>query len=131
MTNTEPAMLARLNEIEVITDDLMQVAEECADMPAHEWQAGLHVIARLFRKQGQKPGAVMFRMEALASMTADPRMERWALSGQPKGSVAIPEQVFAAASSAPLIQGEGNRVTFDADDFFERVMKHAEPEGQA
>ena len=65
--------------------------------------------------------AIEFRLEALARLAARPELKAWSIPGDVKGMVRLDPVVLEAAASEPL-RDFNNRVAFDPESFFKRLM---------
>ncbi len=126
--------LDSVNNIVVLFDDLWRVAEESEQLHKYgkrdDLEALMFMIARLFKGEPQKAGAVLLRMQALARLLEEEGAPGWTLPKQPDGAIPTQEWVFAAAAVQPLIE-INNDAQFEREPFLDKVLKLAESEGNA
>jgi len=118
--------LDSVNNIVVLFDDLWRVAEESEQLHKsgnRDFETLMFIIARLFKGEPQKAGAVLLRMQALVRLW-------WTLPKQPDGAIPTQEWVFAAAAVQPLIE-INNDAQFEREPFLDKALELAESEGNA
>ena len=125
--------LNSINEIQVTFDDLWRVADEAAllhESDEIDFEALMVVIARLYKGEPRKAGAVLLRMQALARLIGEEGAPGWTLPKQPDGSIPTREWVLAAAAVQPLVESE-NDARFDKQAFLDKVLELSKEEGNA
>ena len=124
--------LDSVNNIVVSFEDLWAIAAdmESADAGDRNLEALMFMIARRFKNEPQKAGAVLLRMQALVRLLVNEGVPGWTLPKQPDGAIPTQEWVFAAAAVQPLIE-VGKDVAFERDAFLKKVLELAETEGRA
>lgn len=121
-----------VTNIVVSFEDLWAIAAdtENADAENRNLEALMYMIARRFKNEPQKAGAVLLRMQALVRLLVNEGVPGWTLPKQPDGAIPTQEWVFAAAAVQPLIC-VGKDVAFERDAFLKKVLELAETEGRA
>ena len=125
--------LETVNRVAVSFDDLWQVSVEANTLHAEgerDFEALMFMIARLYKGQWQKAGAVLLRMQALALLLEDEGAPGWTLPKESDGAIPVQEAVFAAAAVQPLVE-IGNHARFERRPFLDKVLECAEIEGRA
>jgi len=126
------SVLELANSVEVTREDLFQVAEEGEGVPEGErsLEAGMFLVARLYRGDFRKATAVHFRMQALSNLLMSKAgLPGWTLPELPDGSTPTEESVFAAAAVQPLIE-VGGKLSFEREAFMAKILEFAELETQ-
>ena len=114
-------------------DDLWRVAEEATllhETGERNFEALMFMIARLYKGEPRKAGAVLLRMQALARLIDEEGAPGWTLPKQADGSIPTQEWVFAAAAVQPLVEVD-NDARFEKQAFLAKVLELAEAEGNA
>lgn len=126
------SFLDSVNNIVVSFEDLWAIAADTEDADGEDrnLEALMYIIARRFKTEPQKAGAVLLRMQALVRLLVNEGVPGWTLPKQPDGAIPTQEWVFAAAAVQPLIE-VGKDVAFERDAFLKKVLELAEPEGRA
>ncbi|MEW6330271.1 MAG: hypothetical protein AB1560_02320 [Pseudomonadota bacterium] len=121
-----------VNNIVVSFDDLWDIAADAegVDAESRNLETLMYIIARRFKNEPQKAGAVLLRMQALAGLLIKEGVPSWTLPQQPDGAIPTQESVLAAAAVQPLIE-VGNNVTFEREPFLKKVLELSETEGHA
>jgi len=125
--------LKSVNSVPVSFDDLWEICEEANalhESGERDFEALMFLIARHYKGEPVKAGAVLLRMQALARLVGDEGAPGWTLPKQADGSVATQEAVFAAAAVQPLVE-IGNNARFEREPFLAKVLELAETEGRA
>lgn len=122
-----------INRIPVTFQDLWQLTNQANDIHAaggRDLESLMFLIARIYKGEPQKAGAVLMRMQALVRLLADEGVSGWTLPKQPDGAIPVQEAVFAAAAVQPLVEID-NDARFDRSEFMDKVLELAESEGNA
>jgi hypothetical protein len=127
------AITDRVNAVKFSFDDvwgLHEVLEAENDQP-NDPLGALDFSTRYFDGDRLKAAAFSMRMNALVELfETDTRIQAWAAPVQADGSATLQEPVFHALALCPL-RAEGKRLHFDADEFFDLVLGHAQLAGAA
>ncbi len=127
-----PNFLSDLNAVRVKEEDLSKVlvAAKRAQQEGEtdDWM-GILTTIRLFNNSPEQAKAIIFRLQALATMIANDELGDWILgygtSIMP--SIALNAMVSAAADHPlSIINGD---VLFEKESFLRRVLEFAEPQG--
>ena len=123
--------LQRINETAVTFEDLWKIAGEAEDIgnDGGGFEDLMRLITKHFHGQPSKASAVLFRMQALASLLESKGAPGWALPPQKDGAIATQEWVFAAAAVQPLVIID-EQPSFEHEAFLNKVLELAETEGQ-
>ena len=127
------SMTDRINAVKFSFDDMwgLHASLETQDNQPDDALAALAFSTRYFGGDRKKAAAFSMRMNALVELFAtDDRIQAWAAPLQDDGSAAMQEPVFHALAACPL-RTEGKAIYFDADEFFNIVLSHAEFAGAA
>ena len=127
------AYLETVNRVPISFEDLWQVTDEANKLHAsgeRDFEALMFLIARVYKGEPQKAGAVLLRMQALARLLEDEGAPGWTLPKQPDGAIPAQEAVFAAAAVQRLVEID-NDARFDRGPFLDKVFELAESEGRA
>jgi hypothetical protein len=123
----------KINAVKFSFDDMWGLhasLESESAQPDNALQA-LAFSTKYFGGNRMKAAAFSMRMNALVELFAtDDRIQAWAAPVQEDGSAAMQEPVFHALALCPL-RVEGPSPYFDADEFFDLVLGHAEWAGAA
>lgn len=100
------------------------------------FEAAAFVLAERYRgkRNGiKKTFAIMERMNALASLmkNGDERLHGWTMDTDDPKCMLTHDAMFKATAICPLNIDEKQRAYFDADEFFEIVLKEADSEASA
>jgi hypothetical protein len=119
-------LIARLNAVSVTVEDLLLASAEIQTLPLKECkrEARTHVLARMFKGQGDKAIAVGFRLEAMARVIRSGKIRRWVLPN------IVCEVVFLAAAKQPILFTK-NESFFDPKSFVAFVLENAAVDGHA
>ena len=123
----------KINAVKFSVDDMwgLHASLESLDTQPGDALAALAFSTKYFGGDRQKAAAFSMRMNALVELFAtDARIQAWAAPVEADGSTAMQEPVFHALALCPLrIDGPG--LAFDADEFFDLVLSHAQLAGAA
>jgi hypothetical protein len=75
--------------------------------------------------------SIDFRLEALDRLRVSPLFKAWSSKAKEPDAILIHDEVLAAAGTEPLQLDEtGKKLCFDEGQFFQRVLRMVEPDGQ-
>jgi len=124
----------RINAVKFSFDDMwgLHASLESETTQPGDALAALAFSTKYFGGDRQKAAAFSMRMNALVELFAtDDRIQAWVAPVQADGSVAMQEPVFHALARCPLRTAGSHMIYFDADEFFDLVLSHAELAGAA
>jgi hypothetical protein len=82
--------------------------------------------------QTTKMFCITERMRCLVEMTKDDRVRGWSMQAVEKDCLLTNDAVFRGVALCPLKEdGEGKRMHFDPDEFFNIVLQESDSEGRA
>ncbi len=124
----------KINAVKFSFDDMwgLHASLESESAQPDDALAALAFSTKYFGGDRQKAAAFSMRMNALVELFAtDNRIQAWAAPLQDDGSVAMQDPVFHALAQCPLRAENPRSIYFDADEFFDLVLSHAELAGAA
>ncbi|MCC7548764.1 MAG: hypothetical protein IT532_13440 [Burkholderiales bacterium] len=127
MTSAEDPLLQRISAVPVTREDLIEFAQAMAAQPdpaARAYEARTIWLVQRHRGQPDKACALEFRMQALARVFEDGRIEGWTLPGDADRGIPTHHAVLAAAAMEPLVLIDG-RPGFERHSFMARVLQFA------
>ncbi len=125
--------LESINRVAITFEDLWRLTSQASEFHAsgeRDLEALMYLIARNFKGEPAKAGAVLLRMQALVQLLNVEGVSGWTLPKQADGAIPVQEAVFEAAAVQPLVEIE-NDARFDRQLFLDKVLELAESEGNA
>jgi hypothetical protein len=97
-------MLRRINSTKFAGSELMEFADEVHRLkPEHQdFEGRAFTALRFFKGDSDRVMSGMFRMEALARVASQGRLEGWTKPGGEKGVILTNTALFEAAGQVPL-----------------------------
>jgi hypothetical protein len=125
--------LSDLNAVRLKEEELSKVlaaARKAQETGATNNWTGIMTAIRLFNNSPEKAKAIIFRLQALASMIEKDELGGWILGYGTSMMPAIAQKALvAAAANHPLSIINGD-VSFEKESFLRRVFELAEPQGK-
>jgi hypothetical protein len=127
------ATKVKLEELLYLTKKMTRLHDD-GEKPGFE--AAAFILSERYRGKKNAVGkafAIMERMNALARLMKmnDERMRGWTMDTIEPECMLTNDAVFKATAICPLRKDSEQRVSFDADEFFEIVLKEADVKGRA
>jgi hypothetical protein len=150
---TEPLLLAKVREdsmskvpawaretvaMTIEPEDIVHLVQEMTRLHDEgrgegrtpDMYSAIGILAERHRGDVGKPACIMQRMRCLEEVMKDSRMRGWSFNGPEEGCKITSEAVFRATAICPL-KATSKRLWFDADNFFEIVLRETDSEGNA
>jgi hypothetical protein len=125
------AMQIAPEEITYLVQELAQQHQERGSGEIDDFHTAVAILAERYRdREPNRPLCVIERVRCLAALITDNRMCGWTLQGIEEGCLLTNEAIFRATAKCPL-RADAERVWFDADEFFEIVLRETEPQARA
>jgi hypothetical protein len=123
--------VARINRVDVSSDDLLSLSKEIHEMPPEQrdWEGRAICAIRLFSEQKDKALAVTWRLEALAKLISSESLPHWAKQEAEDGARMVAGSVFVAAAKEPILLSDEGPF-FNPETFLNCVLEQSEVEGQ-
>ena len=123
--------IARINRVDVSSDDLLLLSKEVHHMPPEDrdWEGRAICAIRLFSDEEDKAIAVTARLEALARLIKSGNLPHWTRPVQEDGARLVAEPVFVAAANEPIMRSDEGHY-FNTDSFTNRVLEESDVEGE-
>lgn len=119
-------MLRRINSTKFAGSELMEFAARVHRLKPRDRLFEVQVITaiKLFNGDSDKVMSATFRMEALARIVSEGRLEGWTKPGDKKGISLTNPVLFDAAGQVP-VRIVGNRFEFNRATFLRKVFQLA------
>ena len=128
MMGYEERLQDRVNRTIVSREEILEVVEKVQALKRSEvsFEARVIVIFELHPGDSDKCEALMFRLEALASLISNQGASAWTLP-MANGAIMTEGSVFAAAAVVPLVK-RNEKLEFDREEFFKKAFELMEPD---
>jgi hypothetical protein len=128
-------LLNNLNAVRLKEEELSRVltaTKKSLEEGKGNEMTGVMTTIRLFDKSPDKAKAIIFRLQALASMIEKDELQDWVMGiGSDVTVPALAQKaLIRAATDHPLSMIDGD-ISFEKDSFLRRVLELAEPQGRS
>lgn len=136
MTDSKTDIIKHINNTPVSAEDIFRVLDESdkyhqKNPGDKSFEAGMFIIAQIFRGNPQKAIAVHARMFALSIIIEEGSIPGWTLDRNGKeGYFMVSQEILNAVAEEPLIF-RGENYYFDVESLKQRALLAAETEGNA
>lgn len=132
-----PAIVRESQAMQIAPEEITCLVQEMAQQHQErgpgevDFYTAVAMLAERYRDgEHNRPFCVIERMRCLTVPITDNRMRGWTLQGIEEGCLLTNEAIFRGTAKCPL-RADAKRVWFDADEFFEIVLRETPPEARA
>jgi hypothetical protein len=126
-------------EVKIEPEEVSYLVKEMARLREQgeepDWYSAVFLLFERYKGRDDastKTLCIMERVQCMLQLLSDPRMRGWTIETIRPGCLLTNEAVFKATSLCTMKQpAENGRFIFDADEFFDIVLKESEVEGKA